>query len=332
VHTQHWTIAGLRQRHIIWDEEYSLELRSAYPDSAVVTADDVLLNLIFPPRVRFSLATKLSGIGGRSFKNFAVDCGVYLLCLLNEDTPGYDEIRSCVVQLREYIDRPTKVRAKDVRSLTGKPETASYPKSGTTFRERSVRSVCAHILGVVGRFSGRIQRVDPQKYDPFSPRDCAGIAGSWAAQTAGESCVMMAASLAAARVCLCDTESQGVPADLRPLLASWAGEHCSIMANQYRRTRLPDWTAFESHDFAHYVAEQNGSDLAAFVNCLPKDTVEAAQRAIAEAQKSAYITYMRTEVDAGKEAMAFVAERMIEYVYGNPKPWDVDDVSSPLVT
>lgn len=327
-----WTIAELRQRYIISDEEYSLDLRSAYPDSAVVTTDDVLLSTLFPPRVCLSLATKLSGIGGRKFKNFAVDCAVHLLHLLTDDTPGLDEAWDCVAHLRAYIDQPTKEGAKEVRLKTGELEAASHPNAGTTYRDRLVRSACAHILGLVGRCSGRIQREGPQKYEPFSPRECAGLAGSSAARAAGDYHMSLRTSLAATEACLREAESTGVPVELRRIVAAWAGEHCSIMVDQFRRTRLPDWTAWESHDFAQYVAEQNEYSLNMLLNCLPEDTVCAARSVVAEAMKPTYRVYVESEEYLENASMAFFAGRMTEYAYGDPAPWNLHTVPMDLTT
>lgn len=201
-----WTIAELRQRYIIWDEEYSIELRSSYPDSAVVTVDDVLRGSVFPPRVRFAFAVEMTGLGGKKLKSFAVDCAVCLLSLLKEDTPGYGDLDECIPLLRSYITRPTIPRVKELRKLTWKFMYASYPRYGTTFRERGVRSICGNILGVTGRAISGIQTEGPQRYDPFAPRQAARYAGYSTVRSIAEHFSRSRASSAAAQACWRDIE------------------------------------------------------------------------------------------------------------------------------
>jgi len=330
MNTSRWTIAELRQRYIIWDEEYSLQLRSAYPDSAVVTADEVLRNLTFPPRVRFAFAVEMTGLGGKKLKGFAVDCAVCLLSLLKVDTPGYDALTNCVAELREYIDRPTMLRAKEVRKTAGKLHLTNYLKSDTTYREVSVRFKCASILGDVGLFSSKIQTVGPQKYDPFSPRQSARLAGWSAADHVATFRSRAAASLAAVEDCFQEIQSPRIDSSFRPLLAAWAGENCSMMVDGYRRNRLPDWTAIEIYEFACDDGARSRPSIDGLLSVLPIEVTKSVRLAIAQARKAAWKAYAYAEVNAYDDAIAVLAERMTEYVYGNPAPWDAHNVPSQL--
>jgi hypothetical protein len=82
------------------------------------------------------------------------------------------------------------------------------------------------------------------------------------------------------------------------LLAAWAAEHCSIVVDQYRGTRFPDWTAFESYDFARDIVEWNDYGLEQFLTCLPSDALVNAKRALAVARRVAYKTHAIAETNS----------------------------------